>query len=227
MFDFLTMETASANPNLITVLYTMLLAFVLSSAIGITYEKTFRGLSYSRNYIQALILASIVAAMVMQAIGDSLARGLGMIGALAVVRFRTSFKDPRDIIFMFASFAAGISCGVFAYPVAVAGTMTFCLVAIMLYATPFGQTSYFDGILRFNAVSDTDVRIKIDNILKNYCKLFALVTLKELAQGKRIDYSYHIKLKKKYTKEELVNSLMELDSVKDINLMLQETTVEI
>ncbi|QII11580.1 hypothetical protein KsCSTR_22010 [Candidatus Kuenenia stuttgartiensis] len=48
---------------------------MLSTLIAITYEKTFRGLSYSRNFVQVLILSSVVAATVMQAIGDSLARG--------------------------------------------------------------------------------------------------------------------------------------------------------
>ena len=129
MLDFLTLQTTSAHPTIVTIIYTALLAFVLSTLIAITYEKTYRGLSYSRNFVQALILSSIVAATVMQAIGDSLARGLGIIGALAIIRFRTVFKDPRDIIFMFASLAAGISCGVFGFTVGVIGTLAFCSAA--------------------------------------------------------------------------------------------------
>ncbi|MEO7776213.1 MAG: DUF4956 domain-containing protein, partial [Fibrobacteria bacterium] len=105
MLDFLTLQTTSANPSFISILYTVLLSFVLSAAIAITYEKTFRGLSYSRNFVQSLILGSIVSGMIVQAIGDNLARGLGMLGALSIIRFRTSFRDPRDIIFMFAAMA--------------------------------------------------------------------------------------------------------------------------
>ena len=112
MLDALTLQNSSANTSFITVLYTLLISFLLSTLIALVYEKTFRGLSYSRNFVQALILSSIVAATVMQAIGDSLASGLGMMGALAIIRFRTSFKDPRDIIFMFAALASGIATGV-------------------------------------------------------------------------------------------------------------------
>ena len=54
-------------------IYTVLIAFLLSTLIAVTYEKTFRGLSYSRNYVQSLIMSAIVAATIMQAIGDSLA----------------------------------------------------------------------------------------------------------------------------------------------------------
>jgi uncharacterized membrane protein YhiD involved in acid resistance len=226
MLDFLTLQTEASNPTIISVIYTALLCFLLSMLIALTYERTYRGLSYSRNYVQALILGSIVAATVMQAIGDSLARGLGMIGALAIIRFRTNFKDPRDIIFMFASLASGIACGVYGYAVAIAGTIGFCSMAFFLYLTPFGQERYFDGMLRFNMETNADNADIIDKILKNYCKNFALITLRELAQGSRLDYAYHVKLKRPNTKTELVLKLKELSKISDVHLLLQETTVE-
>lgn len=226
MLDFLTLQTEASNPTFISVIYTTLLAFILSMLIALTYERTYRGLSYSRNYVQALILSAIVAAMIMQAIGDSLGRGLGMIGALSIIRFRTVFKDPKDIIFMFASLAAGISCGVFGYSIAVAGTVAFCIVAFFLYLTPFGQERYYDGMLRFNMETNADNTIIIEKILKSYCKNFALITLRELAQGNRLDYAYHVKLKKANAKSEFINKLTELSTLNDVHLLLQETTVE-
>ena len=143
MLDILALQTTSQNPTLITVIYNVLLSFLLSTMIAVTYEKTFRGLSYSKNFMQAMILGSIVAASIMQAIGDSLASGLGMLGALAIIRFRTSFKDPRDIIFMFASLGTVIACGVNGYNIAVGGAVGFCLVAFILYFSPFGKDKLF------------------------------------------------------------------------------------
>ncbi|MBN1130435.1 MAG: DUF4956 domain-containing protein [Chitinispirillaceae bacterium] len=227
MLDFLTLQTATTHPSLVSILYTVLLSFLLSSLIAITYEKTFRGLSYSRNFIQAIILSSIVAGMVMQAIGDNPIRGLGILGALAIIRFRTVFKDPRDIIFMFAAVAAGISCGVFGYGIAVVGTLAFCAAAVALYYSPFGKDRYFDGMLRFNIVSETVTRQALESVMKRYCKNFALITLREMAQGERLDYAYHVKLRKADAKEAFVDSLKTIESIKDVNLMLQETTVEL
>ena len=112
MLDLLAVQSSTTNATIITLIYTLTLAFILSSMIGWTYEKTFLGLSYSRNFVQGIVLSSVAAAMIMQAIGDNVGRGLGMMGALSVVRFRTSFKDPRDIMFIFASLGAGIGCGV-------------------------------------------------------------------------------------------------------------------
>jgi uncharacterized membrane protein len=227
MLDFLTLQTSTTHPTIISILYTVLLSFLLSALVALTYEKTFRGLSYSRNFVQAMILSSIVAGMIMQAIGDNPLRGLGMLGALAIIRFRTVFKDPRDIIFMFAAVASGIACGVFGYGIAIVGTLGFCGAAVALYFSPFGQSRYFDGMLRFSLQSDAGGNAALEQIMKEYCKHFALITLRESAQGERLEYAYHVKLKNAVSKEAFVRKIKAIGSAKDVNLMLQETTVEL
>jgi uncharacterized membrane protein YhiD involved in acid resistance len=206
----------------------MFVAFLLSVTLGITYIKTFRGLSYSRTYVQSVILSSIVAATVVYAIGDSLARGLGMMGALAIIRFRTSFKDPRDILFMFSALAAGIGCGVGAFNVAVVGTLGFVFTAFLLHVTPLGQSSTFDGMLRFNINSNDENRHELEALLKKYCKTFVLITLREMQQGERLDYAYHVKIRKNRESARLIKEIPErIPSVRGVGLMLQETTVEL
>jgi uncharacterized membrane protein len=227
MLDFLTLQTTSANPNLVSILYTVLLSFLLSALVAITYEKTFRGLSYSRNFVQSLILGGMVSATVLQAIGDNLARGLGMIGALAIIRFRTNFRDPRDIIFMFAAVAAGIGCGVFAYGTATLGTLGFCAAAVFLHFTPLGEYRYYDGMLRFNLDAASGARGGLEAALKEHCRTFALITLRETTQGNRLEYAYHVKLKAGRAREALVDAVRALESARDVSLLLQETTVEI
>jgi uncharacterized membrane protein YhiD involved in acid resistance len=227
MLDFLTLQASSPNPTLLTVLYTVLVSFLLSTLIGLTYIKTFKGLSFSIGYVQSLILSSIVAATVMQAIGDSLARGLGMLGALAIIRFRTNFKDSRDIVFMFAALAAGIGCGVGGYTIAVVGTGGFVAAALLLYVTNLGRASYFDGMLRFNMQSSEQSRDALEKLLKDNCATFALITLREMAQGERLDYAYHVKLRPKKDKAAFVEALQAIPSIKGVSLMLQETTVEL
>ena len=227
MLDFLTLQASSPNPTLLTVLYTVLVSFLLSSIIGLVYVKTFKGLSFSMGYVQALILSSIVAATVMQAIGDSLARVLGMLGALAIIRFRTNFKAARDIVFMFAALAAGIGCGVGGYTIAVVGTGGFIAVALLLSYTDLGRTSHFDGMLRFNMESTEESRGELERLLRAYCDKFALVTLREMAQGDRLDYAYHIKLKARKDNEAFIGALQKVPSVRALSLLLQETTVEL
>jgi uncharacterized membrane protein YhiD involved in acid resistance len=192
-----------------------------------TYQRTYQGLSYSRNYIQALILASIVATIAMQAIGDNLARGLGMMGALAIVRFRSSLKDPKDMIFIFMSLAVGIACGVYSFSIAAIGTLCFSGFSMIIHTLPFSKESHFDGLLRFNMSNDKEDKGKLDDLLDDSCQNFALITLREIGQGDRLDYAYQVKLRTNETYSEFVEKLQTLKTIKGVNLLLQESTVEI
>ncbi len=223
----MTLQTTTGNITIISLVYSSLLAFVLSTLIAITYEKTYRALSYSRNYVQTLILISIVASTVMQAVGDNLARGLGIMAAMAVIRFRTNFKDSRDIVFVFASLAVGVSCGVNGYSIAIVGTAMFIIAAFILYVSPFGESSFFDGMLRFSLENESDNKEALEKCMRKSCRTFALITLRDMAQGNRIDYAYQVKLKKGARHDDFVESLNKIPSIKGIHFMMQEATVEL
>jgi uncharacterized membrane protein YhiD involved in acid resistance len=227
LLDFLTLQTTSNNATTISLIYAVLLSFILSTLIAITYEKTYRALSYSRNYVQTLILISIVASTIMQAVGDSLARGFGIMAAMAVIRFRTNFKDPRDIVFIFAALAVGVSCGVNGYNIAIIGTLGFVMAAYLLYFSPFGESSFYDGMLRFNLENESNNRQQLEDLMLHHTKSFALITLRDMGQGNRLDYAYQIKLKKSSKKEDFITELNQIHSIKGVNFMMQEATVEL
>ncbi len=228
MFDFLTVQTISENATIVTLIYINLLAFTLSVIVAWVYEKTYRGLSYSRNYVQTLVLIAIVSSTVMQSVGDSLARGLGIMAAMAVIRFRTNFKDARDIVFMFAALSIGVATGVHGFGIAVIGTLSFCLAAMVLYYSPFGSRSIFDGMLRFSlSIKEHDDSKYIENLLRQNCKNFALITLKELNNGEILEYAYQIKLKNSISPDSFVSNFKDIKNISNITFLLQEASVEL
>ena len=226
MLDLLAVQSGTANATLITLAYTLILTFILSSVIAWTYEKTFLGLSYSRNFVQAIVLSAVVAATVMQAIGDNVGRGLGMMGALSVVRFRTSFKDPRDIMFVFASLGAGIGCGVYAWGAAVGGTIAFSAVAFLLSRTGLGTKHFFDGMLRFALPNEAKVRGQIEDIMKSSLKTFILITMREVDGGARLDVAYQIRLRATKPAAEILSDLSKIEGISDVQFMMQDATTE-
>jgi len=227
MLDSIAVQTTSETAGLWTLIFVVLLAFILSTLLAWVYQKTFRGLSFSRNYVQSIVLISIISATVIQAVGDSLARGFGIMAAMAIIRFRTNFKDPRDTLFLFASLAAGIACGAYTFTIAIVGTVAFSLATILLYYSPLGPTSFYDGMLRFNMSSDNLGQKALEQVLRRYCKSFSLITLRDVQQGERLDYAYHIKLKAKATHDQLLQALQDIESINGVNLMMQEATVDL
>jgi len=227
MFNSITVQTATETESIYILIFTIALAFVLSTILAVVYQKTFRGLSYSRNYVQSIVLISIISAVVIQSVGDSLSRGIGIMAAMSIIRFRTNFKDPRDTLFLFAALTAGISCGAYAFPVAIVGTLGFSLAAMVLYYSPLGPHSYFDGMLRFNLQINSSQQKELELLMHEFCRSFALVTLREIAQGQRLDYAYHVKLRKEKSYEDFMARLKSIDDLQGLSLMMQESTVDI
>ena len=209
------------------ILLSCLLSFLLAQIIAVTYERAYQGMSYSRALFQSLALISILSSMLMFAIGNSLARGLGIAGVFAIIRFRTNLRDPRDIVFIFASLSIGIGCGIQAFGLAIAGTVVFCAAAFYLRYVPLGVRQNFDGLLRFSAPSMPEISERVEGILKESCQRFSLVTMREVAQGERLEFAYQVKLKDTSYTEAIVFMIRHLEDVRGVSLMMQETTVEL
>lgn len=209
------------------ILLSTLLAFVLSQCIALTYERTYEGMSYSRSLFQTLALVSIISATLMYTIGNNLARGIGIAGIFAIIRFRTNLRDPRDIVFVFASLAMGVACGINAYSLAITGAVVFILAAFYLKYIPLGSRRHFDGLLRFQMAPDQAQSKQVNDLLRESCRTFTLVTLREVSQGEKLEYAYQIKLQNSEHKEALIQLLKEIPNVVGVNLMMQETTVEL
>ena len=135
------------------IVFTFVLAFLCSSLIALTFYKTSPTTLKTSSFVQALMLSSLIVTMILQSIGDSLASGLGIMGALTIINFRTSIRDPREIIFMFAALGAGIACGSYVFLIAIIGTTLFCFLAFCLQFTPF----------HIEQQAIWDLRVKIDH----------------------------------------------------------------
>ena len=226
--DFLTMLFGATSPvSLMMVLGLLLLSFMLSFVYAYVYQRTFNGFSYSRTFVQSMILGSLVTCMLIMAVGDSLSRGLGIMGTLTIIRFRTLVRDPRDAMFLFASLGTGIACGAGMITVAVGGTIIFTGVALLLHVAPFASRRNYEGMLRFTTTKDAEVKEAIDKLLMMMCESFTLVAMRNALQGEALEYSYHIRLRDSSYQKEVINGLSAIEGVSDPLLMMQRSTVEV
>ncbi len=216
MFDSLLDESFYEFPSFKVAVFSLLLAFVLSTVIAFTYKYTYRGISYSGNFFQAMILSSMAASMVIMAVGNNIAVGFGIIGAIAIIRFRTRINEPRNIIFIFASLGVGIATGVYGYSIAVAGTLIFCSVAVMLYFSPHGKSHLFLYTLNFNLATKEVISEVLDFLEKN-CDSYFLMSV---GDGKLEDerYEYQISLKKDVDHKDLYRNFVQIEGVGNVRL---------
>ena len=209
------------------VLLSLLIAFLCSSLIAVCYEKTFQGLSWSRGLLQTMVLGSLVACLVMIAIGDNVARGIGIVGSLALIRFRTNLRDPRDLIFLFGAMGTGVASGVQSYTSALIGTAVFCCVALGLHFTRFGQRRTPDGLVRFQIPAGPEFSARVAEAMSSLPVHFALVTMRTAAQGELVDYAYQVRLKSEGAEEQLLRKLEQVSGIRGLTYVNQQTTVEL
>lgn len=204
----------------------LLLAFGLAQAVGAVYVWTFRGMSYSTGLVHAIVVGSVIACMLMLAVGNSIAAGIGIAGGLSIIRFRTALRDPRDMMFVFAGLAAGIASGLGGHKAALFGTVVFCAAVFSLTLTEFGSQRRFDGLLRFQLPVAAD-EAAVMALLRRHTRFVALVTLREVAQGQAMEHAYQVRLGDPKDRAALVQELERLPGIQDVSLLLQEPTVEL
>ena len=226
MFELFPDQPVYDYPTLLNVTYSLIWAFVLSSIIAITHKVTFTGHQYPKNFFQALALGSIVSAMVMMAIGDSLARGLGAFGALAIIRFRTRIQDARNILFIFAALSVGLAIGIFGYTIAFAGTIIYCTMALILHFTPFSTKTGMRGrlIFRLND-SDPTKLAQVTGLIGKYCADFHDVEVTSRNSG-RFDYEYEIEMNLDADNTAFLTELQQIESITRVRVTfknIQET----
>lgn len=83
-----------------TILVRLLAALVVGGVVAAIYRGTRRRHAGGADLSQTLLLLSVVIAMITLAIGDNAARAFSLVGALAIVRFRSVVEDPRDTAFV-------------------------------------------------------------------------------------------------------------------------------
>ena len=125
-------EIISNSGNLSTedIIIRIVVAAALGGAIFLSYWITHVGSIYSRKFNITLLTLTILTATVMTVIGNNIALSLGMVGALSIIRFRTSIKDSRDTAYIFWTIIVGICCGVGDYLVAGVGSAIVFLLLL-------------------------------------------------------------------------------------------------
>ncbi len=228
MWDFSIGQINTELPSTSTMLYTLVLCLLLVGILSFTYEKTTDQLKINGQFIQSMILGALATSMIVQAIGDSVGRGLGLLGTMAIIRFRTNLTQPRNIIFLFAAFGIGISTGVYGFNLAILGTLIFCLAALVLRFSPYHAESEKQYNLRILLGRDTNnTQSNLEATIRPYCKRLLMNRL-ELLEEKEdhvCEINYIVSLKNKYDEKELLDKLSAMSPLNKIrfNLRTDET----
>ena len=144
-----------------TILAVLIIVAILAIYEFFVYRFVSHRSFYNKSFnITIAILPFFISAIIL-CLQSNLVITLGTIGALAIIRFRTSVKDPVDMLYLLWSVFIGIICGCQLFEVGILTSVVVTIVLIVLEHINFGKKS-FVLIVR----SEEDVEEDLTNIFK-------------------------------------------------------------
>ncbi len=110
-------------------------SFVLTFFLALIYKKNHSDKEDCHVIMQSMIFISIILAGAMMIIGNNLAIAFGLVGAVSIIRFRTSVRSYLDMSFIFVSIVVGMASGLGFYFTAF--LITFFVGGLMLILNYF------------------------------------------------------------------------------------------
>ncbi len=209
-----------------SILLSLLLAFVLGQIMAWTYVWTHSGLSYSRSYTQSLVIMTMVVALVMVVIGNNIVTAFGLLGALALIRFRNVLKDTRDTVFVFMTLVIGMAVGTQRFMIAIIGTVALLAVIFYLNYTSFGTISRFDGYLTLR-LSTSGTRDEFSQQLNRFCRVIKKVSTRQSGDEEGSETVYQVGLRDRDRGEEMIERLRQIEGVVHVSLVVRDELSEL
>lgn len=146
----------------------LLVSIVIGAYIFYFYKKTYKGIVFSKMFAAALTGMTVITTFIILAVTSNVVLSLGMVGALSIVRFRSSIKEPIDIIYIFWAISEGIVIGSKQYVLAITGTICIS-IAMAVFGTYKEKMSRYILVVRYNAKEK-----EILNKVKENCKKYEI-----------------------------------------------------
>src|SRR4029079_1411063 len=150
MDDFFRNDFAAVPTNVPAMVLGLLLAFAGGHVIAWVYMWTHTGLSYSRSFVNSLIILPILVALVMNVLSNNLVTAFGLMAVFAIVRFRNILRDTLDTSYVLVVIVIGMAAGTGKFSTALVGCLLTVAIMIYLWATAFGARQRYDLIVNLH-----------------------------------------------------------------------------
>lgn len=207
--DFIEQTTGALS--ILEMSMTLIIAFIIGAGIFFIYKKTFQGVMYSKTFNTSLVILSLISATIIVGVTNNIVLSLGMVGALSIVRFRTSIKDPIDVVYMFWAIGSGIIIGAGLYVLAI---ISFFMIGLVLIA--FAKVDIrTDPYLLIVSYTDPHVEEGLFQCLEKALNTYKIKSKTKVPN----QYELTVEIRTRSDKSNLVNEIDQLEGIKSVALL--------
>ena len=180
------------HPGAGEVIFALLLSFALNCLIATLYKRTYRGASYSQDYVHTLLILGTVVTVVIMVVAGNGATAFGMFAAFSIIRFRRSVGQSRDIGFIFFAMATGLAVGARAYTMAVITTVVVCLLILLLSSRDAFAPRRLSHRLRIRVPNEFDYDKELGPLFAEFLGFHTLTSVETVQAGMMTELRYDI-----------------------------------
>src|ERR1044072_3505272 len=139
--EFFRGDFAAVPTNVPAMILGLLLAFAGGHVIGWVYMFTHTGLSYSRSFVNSLVIMLL---------SNNLVTAFGLMAVFAIVRFRNILRDTLDTTYVLCVIVIGMAAGTMKFATAIFGCLLLSAILFYLWFTSFGTRHRYDTIINLH-----------------------------------------------------------------------------
>lgn len=201
------------------------IAFIFGILIATLYRFTYQGFSYSTDFVNTLIIITMVTAVVIMVIGNNLARAFGLVGAMSIIRFRTALKESRDIAFVFFGLAAGMAAGAGNHMIGMVAIPMISLIILILQWTTYGKKESNDFLVKFWMVpGDVDEPV-YQSVFSIYLSQYNMINIRSARLGQFLELTFNVRLKKPQQSQLFIKDLSALEGIERASIIVSESSL--
>ena len=193
-------------------------------AIMLVYMFTHRRTGWRPAVLMTMLLLGPIVSIIVICIGSNIARAISIGGGLALIRFRNTVEDPRDIIYFYLSIAAGMACGVGFIGFGAVALGLILVLVVILSLVGFDRMGGRGKRLRILIPESLDYTDVFDPILKKYCKYYHLNRIKTTDYGTLLELDYRVVTRSSKEEKQFLDELRTRNG--NLNISLIQNSVE-
>lgn len=173
-----------------------LVCSMVSLLLGLAaaWVYTFRN-TYNKGFVVTIALLPVVIQLVIMLVNGNLGAGLAVMGAFALVRFRSIPGSAKDIAAVFFSMAIGLATGMGFLAIAALFTLVVGLATIVYAIAPFGEPRGGLRQLKITIPETLDYEEVFASIFERYTRKCELTRVKTTNMGSLYKLTYEVVLK--------------------------------
>lgn len=220
-------DYTSAPINFYAMALSLLLAFLGGHLTAWIYMLTHSGLSYSRSFVNALVVLPIIVSLVMLIMANNLVIAFGLMAVFAIVRFRNILRDTLDTTYVLTSIVIGMAAGTQKFTTATLGLLLLGCVFIYLWTTAFGSRHRYDVIINLHWARPLTELAVLERLLWRHARNSHCASQRSHEGYEGTDVSYRLLLRNAARTEDLLSELRALEGVSRVTSVKAEDESEL